>query len=213
MSQLQLHELPLSPNNIKVRIALGYKKLPYERHPLQLDQYPGDRSEIVKISGQPLTPVLLHGDRVIFDSGSILRYLEGNFRDTPPLFSHDLKTMRAIEEWEWTARTKLGECVGAIFREALAEEKNLDACRKASALMHEFTGPIEARLAESSFLVGDQLTAADCSAAPGIRYAMLPDAAATDPVSRFFCENLQLGDGRDRTRAWVQKVLAYDEAT
>ncbi len=114
--KLKLYELPPSPNNMKVRIALGYKKLDYERLPLQFDDYPGDRTEIVKVSRQPLTPVLAHGDTVIFDSGAILRYLEANFPEAPTIFSGDIDTMRKIEEWEWMARTQIAKSISKPLR-------------------------------------------------------------------------------------------------
>ena len=207
---LKLHELPPSPNNQKVRIGLGYKKLPYERHPLSLDGYPGDRSQLVAISTQPLTPVLVHGDRVMFDSGAILRYLDANFPDTPRLFSSDFQTMKTIEKWEWAARAEISGPIGTAFAQAGSPEPNLDDCVKASALLHELTGPLEAQLAKTGFLAGDTLSAADVTAAPYIWYSMLPEEAATNPFRRFFHENLKLGDGRDRTRAWVVKVLEHD---
>ena len=53
-------------NNIKVRVALGFKEIPYEFRTID----PADRSEIVRLSGQHLTPVLVHGDRVLFDSAA-----------------------------------------------------------------------------------------------------------------------------------------------
>ena len=58
MSNLILHELTGSPNNVKVRIALGYKGLEYDRRPLELNDFPGDRSAVVKVSRQPRLPVL-----------------------------------------------------------------------------------------------------------------------------------------------------------
>jgi len=208
--KLKLYELPPSPNNMKVRIALGYKKLDYERLPLQFDDYPGDRSEIVKVSRQPLTPVLAHGDTVIFDSGAILRYLEANFPEAPTIFSGDIDTMRKIEEWEWMARTQLAKSISIIFMQAMSPDRDEDACRKASALMHELTGPIEGQLAQTPFLTGDHLTAADISAVPLIYYSMLPEGAASHPISRFMHENFELGADRDRTRSWVMKVLQND---
>ncbi len=40
----------------------------------------------MRISGQHLTPVIEHGEVVLFDSAAILRYLDAAFRETPPLF-------------------------------------------------------------------------------------------------------------------------------
>ena len=52
-NRLTLHELILSPNNVKARIALGYKGLEYEREALEfneLDKFPGNRSRVVQLS-------------------------------------------------------------------------------------------------------------------------------------------------------------------
>ena len=72
-AKITLHELTGSPNNVRVRIGLGYKGLEYQRKPLELTgDFPGDRSEVVKLSGQPRLPVLQHGDTIIYDSRAIL---------------------------------------------------------------------------------------------------------------------------------------------
>ena len=63
MNNLKLYTLPLSPYNIKVRLALKLKGLTFESV-----EYAGfdDREEVVKVSGQPLTPVLTDGDKAIY---------------------------------------------------------------------------------------------------------------------------------------------------
>ena len=41
---------------------------------------------------------------------------------------------------------------------------------------------------------------------------MLPKAAAqSSPIGAFFVEHFDLGEDRDRTRAWVKRVMAHDE--
>jgi glutathione S-transferase len=210
MSDLTLYELPPSPNNLKVRVGLGFKGLPFERSVLELDQFPGDRSGVVAVSGQPRTPVLKHGSTVIFDSGAILRYLEANFRDTPPLFSEDYEEFGEIEHWEAFGRHGLSGPVSVMFGEAFATEKSDDNIRRAKERMRDLTGEIEHRLAEADFLVGGRLTAADVTAAPLVVLAMLSADTAPGPIGRFFAEQLRLGEGRDRTRKWVRDVLAHD---
>ena len=92
---LKLYDLTPSPNNIKARCALAYKKLPHER--ILVD--PANREPVVKVSTQPLTPVLLHGDTVVFDSYAILLYLDANFPETPRLYRTDRASLKAIEAW------------------------------------------------------------------------------------------------------------------
>ena len=69
-TDLTLHELTGSPNNVKVRIGLGYKGLKYERKPVALDGFPGNREAVVALSRQPRLPVLQHGKTVIFPESS-----------------------------------------------------------------------------------------------------------------------------------------------
>lgn len=205
--KLKLYDLSPSPNNIKVHIALNLKEIPWERIPVDFQE----RSEVVKVSGQPLTPVLVHGDRVIYDSAAILRYLDANFRNTRPLFASDRDTMKVIEEWETFARTELPRPVGMVFQQAFAEKKDPSQFPVGSQLLNELTGRIEDRLAKQRWLAADRITAADVTAAPWVYYGMLPaEAAKLSEIHALFASNLKLGAGRDRTRAWVSRVMAYN---
>ena len=210
---LKLYELTGSPNNVKVRIALGYKGLSYEREAINLDQFPGDRSKLIAISRQPRTPVLEHGKTVIFDSRGILRYLDANFPDTPTLFSTDYAAFGEIEDWEQWARTTLGGPVGLVFNQAFSPSPDAAVCSQASGMFNDVTAKIEDQLSATPFLMGDNLTAADLACGPVINLAMLPEAAAaTNPIAAFFHSNFKLGDGREKTRDWVTRLMAYDEA-
>ena len=211
MADLKLHELTGSPNSVKVRIALGYKQLDYDRQPLEFENFPGDRSPLIKLSRQPRAPVLEHGKTVLFDSGAILRYLEANFPDAPAIFSNDYMAHSEIETWELFARTQLGEAIGMIFGQAFAPEQDASVIAKANALLNERTGSLEDRLSGREFLVGDHLTAADIVVAAPLYLTDLTDEnAAAHPVASFFQKSLQLGEGRETTRAWVRRVIAHD---
>jgi glutathione S-transferase len=205
--EIVLFDLAASPNNMKARIALNFKGLPFKKIPVD----PMDRSPIVEASGQPLTPVMLHGDTVVYDSRAILRYLDTNFRDTPPLFSSDKETMSEIERLEKYARNALSQGVGIVFAQALSGNPDLDACGNASDMLHEASAMLEERLQGSDWLVDDRLTAADVTAAPIVFLGMLPpEIGRTGPIAQFFVDNFELGEGRERTRTWAMRVMAYD---
>lgn len=211
MSDLILHELTLSPNNVKVRIALGYKALDYERRPLEIDGYPGDRSSIVALSGQPRLPVLQHGETVIFDSAAILRYLESNFRSTPPIFSGDLAAFGEICSWEAYGRTDISPAVGKMFGQLFEPQVDTAAVAEANTQIHAATGPIEDRLTEAEWLVGDHMTAADIVLAPAVHLGCLHDAVvSSSPFLQGFKAHFDLGPLREKTRAWVARVLRHD---
>ena len=214
MAEVILHEIATSPNNLKVRIALHYKEIPFKRQAVPRKENGDlDRAGIIALSHQPFTPVLQHGDTVVFDSAAILRYLEANFPKTRPLFSTHYDTMRSIEEMETYARMEIGKPIGMMYKQAMAPAKDPAVIAKANALLHEVTERVEKRLAEGSWLVGDSMTAADVTAASSLsRTTLTPQRAGTHAISVFFLEHIKLGEGRDRTREFIERVMTWDRA-
>ena len=77
----RLLEFHRSPNSVKVRIALEFKRLEYETE----EMFSADREPIVAAGGWPLVPILIDGAVRMRDSAAILHYLEANYRDAPSL--------------------------------------------------------------------------------------------------------------------------------
>ena len=211
MVNITMWNLGPSPNNMKVRIALNYKGIPFDT--VEVDFMDEERAAVVEVSGQPLTPVIKHGDSVVYDSRAILRYLDNNFRDTPSLFATDRPTMMALEREEDYGRTKIAEPARMIFQQAFAEGgPDVSVCQQACQMIHEATATYEERLQNQDFLMGDHLTVVDVTAAPYVSYSMVPPEAggADNPIVQHFIDNFSLGEGRDKTREWVGRVMAYD---
>lgn len=203
---VRMYDLAPSPNNIKVRLALAYKKIPYERIPVDFEK----REPLVKISGQPLAPVLAHGDTVIFDSAAILRYLEANFPSTPRLFSADYDTMHKIEEWELFGRTDAAEPIRITFREMRAASTDAVKLKRADELINRAASRVEEALAKTPYLMGEAPNAADFSVAPILYYGALPKAVAEgSPFTAFFHRNLKI-ERAPKTLDWIQRVMALD---
>ena len=180
-------------NNMKVRIALKHKGIPFTFETID----PSDRSEIERLSGQPLTPVMVHGGSVLFDSAAILRYLDANFLDTPRLFAGSRERIWEIEEWEGFARHELAAAMKMMLPLRLAGEEDAEVAAHAQELFHEATAKLEECLSGQEWLMGDELTAADITAAPVVFRTEKAGFAA-------------LPDGRDQTRAWMDRVMAFD---
>ena len=212
--KIKFFDLRFSPNNIKVRIALNYKGIEFETIPVEFNEYPpaaSERTAVVEATGQPLTPAILHGQTALFGAAAILRYLDANFRKTPHLFSADFATMKQIEEWESFAVTELPEPIGICFQQVMGKEIDSSELRRASGILNEVTGRVEKQLATTPWLAGNQMTAADVTAAPFVSLGMLPaEAAQGNSIGEFFQKNLHLGDGREKTRAWIEKVMVFN---
>jgi glutathione S-transferase len=203
---VKLYNLAPSPHNIKVRLALAFKKIPYERIPVE----PENRQALIAISGQPLSPVLLHGDAVVYDSYAILRYLDANWPSSPRLFSADRDTMKRIEEWELFARTEAAPPVGMIFRDLRAPAPDPDRLKKANELINRAASRLEEALAKTSHLMGDAPNAADFTLAPMVYYGAVPEGADKgNPVAAHFRRHLKI-EGAPKTRDWISRVMAWE---
>jgi glutathione S-transferase len=181
-------------NNMKVRIALGFKEIPYDFRAID----PADRTEIVSLSGQHLTPVLVHAGRVLFDSAAILRYLEANFRDRPPLFGSSRDEQWEIEDQELFARTTLAAPMMEVVHTRVSgrpvDAAMLERCTRAFAGAAEtLVGRLEGR----EWLVGDAMSAADVTA-----------AAVVCRIRR--ARTLETPRALDAIAGWVDRVTAYD---
>ncbi len=195
MSELVIHGFETS-NNFKVRVALGFKGIDYRFETID----PSDRAGMVEISGQPFTPVMVHGDVVMFDSGGIIRYLEGNFPDTPKLFSSDYATMRGIEDWESFGRTRLHEPLMIMVRQRRAGITDETKTAHAAELFAAATGEIEAALADREWLAHTRMTAADVTCAAVVRRVRAMDA-------------FEMPDDRPATYALTERVMAFDRGS
>lgn len=209
MTPLKLYDLAPSPNNMKVRIALGIKGVPYE--PIAVN--PQDRSAIVEATGQPLSPAIVHGQVKLFDSGAILRYLDANF-EGPALYSADRDEMRAIENWEWHARTGIRESIGATYAMAFGgvdvSEENIAALR---TMVESEAMRFQLALQEGDgWLAAGRLTAADVTAAAIMSYfvGLGWKRLSGPPIGAFLSEHFTLGNEFGTLRSWAENVLAYD---
>ena len=192
MSDIVIHGFETS-NNFKVRIALGFKEIPYAFKTID----PADREAILEMSGQPFTPVMVHGDVVMYDSGAIIRYLEANFPGAPRLFSRDYGKMRDIETWEWFCRTELHEPLLIAVRQRISGEHDEVELARGAEILTAATAKLEARLADNEWLVGDRMTAADVTGG-AVAHRFLGMDAYPFP------------EDRDATRAWTERVMAFD---
>lgn len=92
-----LYGYPTSPYARKVAAMLRHLEIPFEErhvHPLR-------RGEIVRLTGQRKVPVLLDGDRAIFDSTRIARHLDEKFpgRGLYPKEQQPRALALLLEDW------------------------------------------------------------------------------------------------------------------
>ena len=119
---LKFWELPPSPNNLKVRMALRFKGIEFQTETVD----PRDRSGVLRASGQELTPAIEDRGIALNDSEAILQYLDANYADTPRLFPPDRAGRRRCDAWKSTLDERIAEPWFPVFLHGIGLRPDVD---------------------------------------------------------------------------------------
>jgi glutathione S-transferase len=200
---IRLYRARFSTNVERVALALAHKGLEAESVWITYD----DRSLVQRVSGQPLVPVIDDGGIVVSDSMEIIRYLEERYPQAPLYPADEARRAELLVFVDWFNR------VWKVAPNAIADELDggaPDAARVAAlgaemaAALHGF----EALLAGRDYLLGDELSVADCAAFPFLKYALGRDAEDDETFHVVLAEHQSLGDDHPRLAAWIERVGA-----
>ena len=204
---LRLYRFPFSTNVERVALALAHKGLEVES--VWVD--PADRSEVVRISGQELVPVLVDGDQVVADSTAILEHLEERFPERPlyPADPARRAELRLFVDWfnqVWKRPPNL------IVDEEAKAEPDRARIAELEGLIKGALPLFEELLAGRDFLFGHELSAADVAAFPFLKYALLWEEGDPDRFHEVLRDTQRL-DGRfPRLEAWIRRIDALPRA-
>ena len=204
---LRLYRFPFSTNVERVALALAHKGVEVES--VWID--PADRSEVVRISGQELVPVLVDGGRIVADSTAILEHLEERFPE-PALYPADparRTELRLFVDWfnkVWKRPPNL------IVDEESKPEPNRERIAELEAQLAGALPLFEDLLAGRDFLFGHELSAADVAAFPFLKYALLWEEGDPDRFHEILRDTQRL-DGRfPRLESWIRRIDALPRA-
>lgn len=197
---MRLWRIPLSTNVERVALALGHKGLAAE----WVDVDPADRSEVERLSGQPLVPVLELDGRILVDSTAIIEELE-RLHPQPPLYPADPARCAEVgifvdwfnRVWKRPPNELEAELSKADPDEATVERLGAEI---AGAL-----GRFEALLDGRDHLFGE-FGVADCIAFPFLKYAVLHDPGDEELFHRVLVEHQRLDGRYPRLEAWIRRV-------
>jgi glutathione S-transferase len=197
---LRIWRIPFSTNVERVALALGHKGLTVD----WIDVEPSDRSEVERVSGQPLVPVLEVDGRVIADSTAIIEELE-RLHPSPPLYPADSARRAEVEVFvDWFNRVWKGppNQLEAELSSADPDGETVDR------LGTEISGALdrfERLLHSRDYLFGD-FGVADCIAFPFLKYAVLHDPDDDELFHRILVDHQRLDGRYPRLEAWIQRV-------
>jgi glutathione S-transferase len=201
---LRLYRFRYSTNVERVALALAHKGIEVES--VQVD--PDDRSEVVRVSGQELVPVLVDGERVLFDSPVILAHLEERFPE-PPLYPADPARRAEVQvflDWFnqlWKRPPNL------IFAEELKPEPDLARIEELEARIAGALPLFESLLAGRDYLFGEELSVADVTAFPFLKYAAVWEEGDEHRFHEIVRDAMPLNGRYPRLEAWIHRVNAH----
>ena len=196
---MRLYRIPFSTNVERVALALAHKGL--EVDSVWID--PNDRSEVERVSGQPLVPVLEVDGRVIPDSMTIVSYLEERHPD-PPLYPADPARRAELEilvDWFNRVWKRPPNEIEAELRKPEPDRARIQALGDQMRSWQDF---FEALLCGRDYLFGADFSAADCAAFPFLKYALLHDEDDDDLFHRVLVD--YLAPPGPRVGAWIRRV-------
>ena len=204
---LRIYRIPFSTNVERVALALAHKGVPVE----WVDVDPADRSEVVRVSGQELVPVLVDGELVLSDSPRILAHLEERFPE-PPLYPAEPARRAEVEtflDWFnglWKRPPNL------IVAEEQKPEPDAARIAELEARIGATLPRFEALLSGRDFLFGDELGVADVTAFPFLKYATVWEDGDEERFHEVLRDALRLEGRYPRLAAWIERVDALPRA-
>ena len=136
-------ERRFSPYCWRIKMALAHKGLSFDTVPWRFTE-----KDVIAFSGQGRVPVLVDGDRVVFDSWTIATYLEDTYPDHPSLFGGEggHAVTRFVNAWAD------GVLIGAIARLTVTDIlSNIDVKDRAyfrKSREERFGAPLESIVAD-----------------------------------------------------------------
>ena len=154
-------------------------------------------------------PALIHGERTLFETASICRYLDATF-DGPALQPDDVYQRAKVDEWAAALSSYVDK---AIVRQYLLEfafpkgpdgQVRMDKVAEAEPEVVRMLGIVEKQMGDNDFICGSEYTYADAILTP-----MLDYLAGTPNVSKLMPENSTLMNYvlRMRKRSSGVKIL------
>ena len=194
---MKVYSVPFSTNCERIALAAGHKGLELEWVEVPYD----DRSEIERVSGQSLVPVLVDRETVRHDSPAIMRLLDERFPESPLWPADEARRAEVDVFCDWfNLLWKRAPNLIAVGRDP----------EKYGPRVTASLDVFESLLAGRDYLFGD-FGVADITAYPFLRYAVLWDEGDEHEFHRVLQRWLQI-EGHPRVEAWIHRVHAHPRA-
>lgn len=206
LERLRIYRIPFSTNVERVALACGRKGVEVE----WIDVDPADRSEVVRVSGQELVPVVVAEETVLNDSPVILEWLEQKVPE-PPLYPREPARRAEVEVFLQWFNGLWKRPPNLIADEEQQPDPDRARIAELGERMRAAVPVFEQLLDRRDYLFGE-FGIADVTAFPFLKYAVfgLPEGD-DERFHAILVEHQPLGDDSP-LRAWAERVDALPRA-
>jgi glutathione S-transferase len=204
---LEIHWGSGSPFAWRVLLALEIKDIPYESHLIEFSKKQHKEPAFLALNPRGKVPVIKDGDFTLSESLAILAYLDRKVPE-PPLFGRTAAesglVWKAINESVNYLDPPAIRIVGPLFFNKT--EEKADDMRAALKELHAELRLLETTLAKQRWVVGSEISAADCVVFPAIESILR--AAGKDAAKAFDLGIVPLEKTYPALAAWRERVRA-----
>ena len=196
-----------SPFAWRVMLTLEVKKLAYESKLLEFSKGEHKTSAYLQLNPRGKVPTLKDGDFAVYESIAIMAYLDRKYPE-PPLFGKTAEETGLI--WQ-----TISECESYLVGEGnkvvrpVFFGKGLDKVeeiQQAAQTIRQEGKSLEARFAQSNWLVGGQISAADITVFPLVQ--LLLRAASKEAAQPLNLGLIPLSQTYPNLARWVRQIEA-----
>jgi glutathione S-transferase len=196
-----------SPFAWRVMLTLEVKGLAYESKLLEFSKQQHKAPAYLALNPRGKVPTLKDGDFVVYESLAIMAYLDRKYPE-PTIFGGTAEETGLIWQTICEGESYFQPAGDKIVR-PLFFGKGLDQVeqiQQAAQTIREELKSVDARLAESNWLVGAQISAADISLFPLVQ--LILRAASKDAARPFNLGLLPLSQTFTNIARWVERIEA-----
>lgn len=196
-----------SPFAWRVMLTLEVKRLPYESRLLEFSKEEHKSPGYLKLNPRGKVPTLKDGDFVLYESLAIMSYLDRKYPD-PPIFGRTPQETGLIGREISETDSYLGEPGAKIVRPVFFGKglEKTEEIQEAAATIRRELKRIDTTLANSAWLVGAQISAADIALFPLIQ--ILLRAASKEAAKPLNLGFFPLAQSYPNIAGWVKRVEA-----
>jgi glutathione S-transferase len=196
-----------SPFAWRVMLTLEVKELAYESKLLEFSKAENKAPAYLQLNPRGRVPTLKDGDFVVYESLAIMSYLDGKYPD-PPLFGKTpeetgliWQTLAECESYMVSAGDKVVRPM--FFAKGL---DRVEEIQQAAQTLRNELKIMDKRLADSQWLVGERISAADLGVFPLVQ--LLLRAASKEAAKPFSLGWLPLTPLFPNVARWVERIEA-----